>query len=71
MTVVEYDFELDYAFDPDGKRYPRLSFEIANVEEPSVALDAKAPYSPSSPNPHNPVDPYRSPVSLKIVTTTG
>jgi Aspartyl protease len=42
MPVVTYEYQLAYAHDPDGNRFPRLSFQIARVDQPAVSLDVHA-----------------------------
>lgn len=40
--TITYEHEFEYAHDPDGKRFPRLSFQIARAFDPQLTLDVDA-----------------------------
>jgi len=42
VPVVTYEFALDYAHDPEGRRFPRLSLQLAKATEPAVTVDVDA-----------------------------
>ena len=42
MPVVAYEYQIDYAHDPDGTQFPRLSFQIAKASQPNVTVDINA-----------------------------
>jgi len=42
MPVVAYEYQIEYAYDLDGKRFPRLSFQIAKADDPAVTVDVAA-----------------------------
>ena len=42
MDEVLYQHRLEYSYDRDGKRFPRLSFRISTSEDPTRAMDVDA-----------------------------
>jgi len=42
MPSVTYDYQFEYAHDPDGQRYPRLSCQLASATEPELSIDVDA-----------------------------
>lgn len=42
MYAVTYERRLAYAYDRDGKRFPRLTFRISSATDPSRAMDVEA-----------------------------
>ncbi len=42
MPVVAYEHQIDYAYDPDGSRFPRLGFHMAKAGNPAVTVDVDA-----------------------------
>jgi hypothetical protein len=42
MPVVAYEYQLDYAYDPDGSRFPRLDFQMARASNTGVTVDVDA-----------------------------
>lgn len=42
MATVSYEHEISYGYDPNGRRYPRLTLRIENTETASEALDSDA-----------------------------
>ena len=42
MVNVEYQHEIPYAHDVNGKQYPRLTLRLANPADPDQALDVDA-----------------------------
>ena len=42
LPVVTYEHQFEYAHDPDGERYPRLSCQIAKAAEPEITVDVDA-----------------------------
>ncbi len=42
MPVVTYEHQFDYAYDPDGSRFPRLDFQMARAGRPAVTVDVDA-----------------------------
>jgi hypothetical protein len=42
MVTVTYEHQFQYALDDTGDRYPRLSFRIAQSDEPEISVDVDA-----------------------------
>jgi len=42
MLAVTYEHQFEYAHDPDGERFPRLSCQIAKASEPELTVDVDA-----------------------------
>ena len=42
MPVVAYEHQFDYAYDPDGSRFPRLDFQMARSGNPELTVDVDA-----------------------------
>jgi hypothetical protein len=42
MLSITYEHEFEYAHDPGGERYPRLSCQIAKAAEPELTVDVDA-----------------------------
>src|SRR3972149_6178564 len=42
MPTVEYDHEMQYGYDVDGRRYPQLTIQIENPGNPDQAIDIEA-----------------------------
>ncbi len=42
MPVVAYEYQIDYACDTDGSRFPRLGFQMARTGNPNLTVDVDA-----------------------------
>lgn len=42
MVRVEYDHEIPYSHDPNGRQYPRLTVRVANPANEDLAVDVDA-----------------------------
>lgn len=42
MVTVDYDHEIQYGHDPNGRPYPRLTVQVENPTAPDQALDIDA-----------------------------
>ncbi len=42
VPIVDYEYQIEYAHDPDGNRFPRLSFQVARADDPAVTVDTNA-----------------------------
>ncbi len=42
MSVVAYEQQIDYSYDTDGSRFPRLDFQMAKAGKPDVTVDVDA-----------------------------
>ena len=42
MVTVDYHHEIPYAYDVNGRHYPRLTLRLANLGDPEQAIDLDA-----------------------------
>lgn len=42
MVTVDYDHEIPYGHDPNGRPYPRLTLTLSNPRDPQQAVDVDA-----------------------------
>jgi hypothetical protein len=42
MVTVNYDYEIAYGHDPNGRQYPRLTLTLAHPGDPEQAVDLDA-----------------------------
>ncbi len=42
VSIVTYQYQIEHARDPDGNRFPRLSFQVASAVDPSTTIDTNA-----------------------------
>ena len=42
MPIVAYEHQVDYGYDSDGNRFPRLDFQLAKAGVPDLTIDVDA-----------------------------